>query len=198
MTAIATPSLIDDAEDYLAGAISEDEFTDAITTFGFVQLIQSVGTLATAVLTIIWLYRVAANVRAFGRSTTWAPLWAVFGWLLPPVLIVIPFLMVREMWKASDPQAPPGTDAWKRSGENPAIWAWFLLYGIVPAILAAFSFESAIGTGLSQNADDVAESLRDSGTVQLIGSAVSVLAAISWIVVVRQVTARHTALTNER
>ena len=58
------------------------------------------------------MYRIATNVRAFQRQTTWSPLFAIFGWMLPPfVLYVIPFLMLRELWKASDSEQP------RRSGE---------------------------------------------------------------------------------
>jgi hypothetical protein len=198
VTALTTPSATDSAKDFLAGRISEDQFLDDYTTFGLTQSLQSIGTIATAVLTIIWLYRLAANVRSFGRATTWAPIWAVFGWILPPVLIVIPFLMVREVWKASDPAAPQDPHGWKQSAENPLIWVWFVVYGIVPVIIAAVSFNAAFGAGFSRDADSLAESLDDFGTIQMIGAGFTVLSAIAWIIVVRQITARHVELTNER
>ena len=88
------------------GGLSDDEFRDAIGPLNAVQLIVGLATLATFIVTIIWMYRIATNVRAFQRRTTWSPLFAIFGWMLPPfVLYVIPFLMFRELWKASDSSA---------------------------------------------------------------------------------------------
>lgn len=198
ITAITTPGATDSAQDYLAGRISEDQFLDDYTAFGLTQSLQSIATIATAVLTIIWLYRIAANVRALGRATTWAPLWAVFGWILPPVLIVIPFLMVREMWKASDATAPPDPTSWKKSPDNPLIWVWFVVYGILPAVITGLSAGAALNAGFSQNADDLAETLDDFGTLQTASALATVVAAVVWILVVRQLTARHTQLTDER
>ncbi len=198
ITAVTTPSAVDSARDFLAGDISEDTFLDDYTTFGLTQSLQSIGTIATAVLTMIWLFRLAANVRSFGRATTWAPIWAVFAWILPPILIIIPFLMVREVWKASDPAAPHDPNGWKQSDDNPVIWFWFVAYGIVPTLITAISAQAVFGAGFSRDATTVAESLDDSGTIQMVGAGVTVLAAIAWILVVRQVTARHIELTNER
>ena len=103
-----------------------------------VQLIVGLATLATFVVTIMWMYRIATNVRAFQRQTTWSPLFAIFGWMLPPfVLYVIPFLMLRELWKASDASNPEDPESWRSSKDTPLVWAWFVLYGIAPVVLLA-------------------------------------------------------------
>ncbi len=144
ITALTTPSATDSARDFLAGRIDEDQFLDDYTTFGLTQSLQSVGTIAAGVLTIIWLYKVAANVRSFGRATTWAPIWAVFGWILPPVLVIIPFLMIREVWKASDPDVPHDPTGWKQSADNPLIWAWFAVYGVILTLISVVSASAAL------------------------------------------------------
>ena len=198
VTAITTPGAVDSARQFRDGAISESRFLDDYTAYGLTQTLQGIGTLATAVLTIIWLYRIAKNVRVMGRATTWAPIWAVFGWILPPVLIIIPFLMVREMWKASNPDVGLGAEQWKQGDENPLIIVWFVLYGIVPAILTVISSSNALSAGFEQDAEDVARVLDESGSVTILGSIVSAVAAVVWILVVRQLTARHVAFTNER
>ena len=90
------------------------------------------------VVTVIWMYRIATNVRAFQRDTLWSPLFAIFGWMLPPfVLYIIPFLVLRELWKASDPTDVNDTESWRGSADNPFIWAWLVLYGIAPIFLLA-------------------------------------------------------------
>ena len=56
-----------------------------------------------AVLTIIWMFRMAGNLRQLGRTgATWAPGWAIGGWFCPPCAIyAIPWLMFRELWRGS-------------------------------------------------------------------------------------------------
>jgi hypothetical protein len=197
VTSLLTPSAADRAAEFLAGDISEDEFLEGYAGIAIAQFGQGVGTLATAVLTMIWLYRLAANVRALGRDTTWAPLFAVFGWVLPPVLVVIPFLMVRELWKASEPFTTAGADEWRSTSDNPAIWVWFLLYGVLQTVLVAFQSNALLGSGFSNDPESLAESIDDSVTLSVVGGLSLAAAGVAWIVVVRQLTQKHVALTRE-
>ena len=199
-TTILTASTTQDAKDYLSGELSDDEFRDAIAPVNAVQLIVGLATLATFVLTIIWMYRIATNIRAFQRQTTWSPLFAIFGWMLPPfVLYIIPFLMLRELWKASDATQLDDPDGWRSNKDTPLVWAWFVLYGIAPVILLIFSVGSFIDGGLSGgDLESLAETLDDFGALAVVSAAVTISAAIVWILLVKQLTARHKQLTNER
>jgi hypothetical protein len=156
-------------------------------------------TLTTAVLTIIWMYRIAKNVRASGRSTTWQPAFAIFGWFLPPgVLYVIPFLVLRELWKASDPDTKDGGDGWRRSADNPILWLWFALFGLVTAVLFAVQLASGdMDSIAAPDTTSVAEGLADMGALAWLSPLVTLAAAGAWVVFVRQLTARHRRLTNE-
>jgi hypothetical protein len=188
-----------DADDFLRGQLTDGEFQDAIGPLNAIQLLTGLATLATGVLTIIWMYRIAKNVRAYGRQTTWSPLFAVFGWFLPPmVLYIIPFLMLRELWKASDSTVVDDSDSWRKSGDNPLLWAWFVLFGLLPIFVIAVQVGSLTSNGIpSGDLDSVAESLVDFGTIGVITGVLNVLAAVVWIVFVRQLTDRHTRLTGE-
>jgi Domain of unknown function (DUF4328) len=199
-TTILTAGVAQDAEDYLLGGLSDDEFRDAIGPLNAVQLIVGLATLATFIVSIVWMYRIATNVRAYQRRTTWSPLFAIFGWMLPPfVLYVIPFLMLRELWKASDSSDPDDPESWRSSGDNPLVWAWFVLYGIAPVVLLIFSVGSFIDGGLSTGSlDSLAESLDDFGALAVVSTVVNLAAAVVWILFVKQLTARHKQLTNER
>ena len=73
---------------------------------------------------MIWLFRIAKNHQALGRRLTWAPGWAIGGWFLPPIVYVIPTLMLRESWKAADPEVPAGDERWKSSSDSPLLWIW--------------------------------------------------------------------------
>ena len=200
VTTVLTLGLAGDASDFLAGETSEDDFRDALGPLSSVQALAGVATAATGILTIIWMYRIARNVRAFGRQTTWHPLFSIFGWFLPPFfLYVIPLLILREHWKASDPATDDGTESWKRSPDNPILWGWFVFYGLAPFVFFLAQIGSVAGTGVGTgDIESVAESLDDIGGLAIV-SAVSVVgAAVCWILVVRQLTQRHAALTNER
>jgi hypothetical protein len=200
ISAFLSAGVATDAAAFLDGSMSRSEFEDSIVPLNSVQLLVSVATLATGVLTIVWMFRIAQNVRAFGRSTTWSPLFAIFGWFLPPmVLYVIPFLVLRELWKASDPSEAAGADGWKRSPDNPVLWAWFVAFGIVPAVIFAIQIGSFATGGLpGGDIESVAESLDEFGAIGWVTALASVAAAAFWIRFVRQLTQRHRLLTSER
>lgn len=198
LSAVLMGTVEDAANDFLRGDISEDDFIADYAPLLVGQSIQGIGQLGLVVVSIIWLYRVAKNVRLFGRKTTWAPLWAVFGWVLPPLFFVIPFLMVREMWKASDPDSPYGSDSWKRSGESMAVIAWFLLYGVASTVLGLVQASTVFNQGFGGDTDTLAETVTDFGGLGMLTSLVTVLAAIAWILAVREITDRHVRLTGER
>ena len=187
-----------DASDFLAGDLTDDEFRNSLAPLSAVQSIAGVATLATGVLTMIWMYRIAANIRAFGRRTTWHPLFSIFGWFLPPFfLYVIPFLVLREQWKGSDPHVD-GSDGWKANQDNRTLWGWFAFYGLLPVVLFVAQIGSVASAGLGTgDVETVAESLDQVSALTFL-SAVSVIgAAIFWITFVRQMTSRHVGLTNE-
>lgn len=198
LTAVLTSTVRGSADDFLAGRLSEDDFIADYAPVLIGQLVQSVGQFALAIVSIIWLFRVAKNVRLFGRNTTWAPIWAVFGWVLPPVLIIIPFLMVREMWKASDPESPYGTDTWKQSGESSTVIIWFVLYGVLSTVLAVLQVGTLFGQGFGGGTDSLAETVNDFGGLTVASTVVIVLAAGAWAMTVREITERHVRLTGER
>ncbi len=199
IAAFLSAGVTTDAADFLAGSIEQSEFEDALMPLNSIQLLVSVATLATGILTVIWMFRMASNVRAFGRATTWAPLFAIFGWFLPPlILYIIPFLVLRELWKASEPDVVDGTDSWKRTPDNPLLWVWFILFGILPAVLFAVQVGSfATGGVPTGDIESVAEGLDEFGAVGWLTAVLTAAAAVVWIQVVRQLTQRHKRLTNE-
>ena len=199
-TTLLTLGVTGDASDFLAGEASEDDFRDALAPLNSVQALAGVATLATGILTIIWMYRIARNVRSFGRQTTWHPLFSIFGWFLPPFfLYVIPLLVLREQWKASDPTADDDTESWRRSPDTPLLWGWFVFYGLAPFVFFLAQIGSVAGAGVGTgDIESVAESLDDVGALTLLSAVSIVGAAVCWILFVRQLTRRHAALTNER
>ena len=196
ITIIGTPRVVDSAKDFVAGNISEDDFMDDVGAFGLTSLLSGLAQIAIVVLSIIWTYRLVKNLRTIGRRTTWSPGMAIGGWFLPPFLYVIPTLVLREAWKASDPSVPPGDERWRASKENPLLWAWFVVYGIGTVVVSAIN-TSVQFRQFGGDAEDLADAYADSLGVMIAQTVIGVVSAVLWALVVRQWSARHAELTGE-
>lgn len=195
LAVVLVRNVLGDARDYLRDEITEDDLNEKLGPFGAVSLVQLGVTIAIIVLTMIWMYRIATNHRSIGRRTTWVPGFAIGGWFLPPFLFIIPFLMLMEMWKASDPSSPPQDEGWKRSPVHPIVPIWWVLYGLVPIVLF-FVGENPL-EGFGGDADELAERLDEQQATMLVQSLASIAAAIAFVYLVRLLTDRHTRLTGE-
>lgn len=199
VSAALTPAITDNARDFLDGAKSDDDFTAANLSLSVPTFIGGAVGLALVVLSIIWLHRVVRNHRAIGRGLRWSPGWAIGGWFLPPlVLYIIPLLVLRENWKASDPESPVGDDSrWRASADPPVLWVWWVLYGLAPIVFIVLGTSVGFGGGFGGDIDDIAENIVDSSGITIGQQVVNVLAAVAWALVVRGLTARHRRLTGE-
>ena len=195
-------SVASKAQDFLDGNISEQSFLDANALAPLGQVLSAVPLIAAGVFAVIWMFRMSNNVRALGRTTTFAPVWAIIGWILPPFVFVLPLLVLRELWKSStpEPDAVAGSDGWRSGGENPLLYVWFVVYGLIPAVITVINIRSLLdGFSLGTDTRSVAETAATSGPTMIILSGVlGLVSAAIWVVLVRQFTARHTALTAER
>jgi hypothetical protein len=199
LAAATTPSAVDAAQEFLASdrtQADEDELSSDLAVNGLISLVSGAAWIASIVLSMIWLYRVAGNHRNLGRQLTWAPGWAIGGWFVPPLLFIIPLLMLRETWKASTPAVPPGSPEWKRESDSPLPWLWFVIYSIVPLVLLALSGSAQL-QGFSQDSEDLAEAFDDQQGLLIAQGIVIVVAAFVWALLVRGITKRHTQLTGE-
>jgi len=191
-TMINSLSVRDEAKDFLAGRIGEDELDDKIRASAGIGALSVVVLIATAVLTIIWMHRIAKNLQVMNRVGTWKPGWAIGGWFVPPlVLYVVPFLMFRDLWKGSDPDI---SRDWRSNRASPVITLWWILFGLAPlvfisATVATFSIDSSTRKQ--------AEDLVDRFGVTIASSIAQIAAAACFLVIVRQLTARHRQLVNE-
>ena len=203
IAAIVLAPVVDKASQFLDGSISEDEFNDAYLSSQLLSTLQSVIGIVAGVLTIIWMFRMAQNVRVYSRRTTFHPVFAIVGWLLPPFLFVLPLLVLRELWKASDPSAPAGDNGWKQSSVPPLLYVWFVVYGIIPGVLSAVVAVSTVqslfdgGFTTGDSATVTAEALESAGQFTVLSGVIGAVAAVVWVVLVKQFTARHVELTGE-
>ncbi len=194
IAALLSLSVKNKAVDFINETATEQEFADALTSYGLFGIVSGLLQVTLFVLTIVWMFRMAKNQLELRRAGTWGPPWAIAGWFLPPcVLYVIPYLMMRDLWKASDPNS--GED-WKRNPIALVVHVWWVLFGLVP-----LAFISVTIGNFKFNADsderDAANDLIDSFNLTLAATAVQVAAAVAFLLVVTQLSARHRQVTNE-
>jgi hypothetical protein len=187
-------TVTDEADQYLAGEMSAREFTDAIIGYSVVPVISFLFQIATLVLAIVWMFRVAANHRALHRGGTWGPGWAIAGWVLPPFVFVIPTLMTVELWKASDPDVAIGGD-WRSGRASPLPVIWGLLYSGAWILSLGANADSSFT--LSEQEKTLAEGITADPTLDIVVAVLMLAAAIAFAMLVRQITARHIRLTGE-
>ena len=191
-----TGNVVDSARDFLANEISDDDFRDDLAAYNLSGAVTGAAQLALAVLSIIWLYRTVRNHQDIGRRLTWTPGWAIAGWFLPPYLYILPTLVLRETWKAADPDVPPGDERWKSGSDNPLLWLWFVVFVIGSVVLLVISFRQQFRV-FGGDVEDLADAYEDARGVLVAQAIMSILGAVSWGLVVWSWTARHTRLTGE-
>jgi hypothetical protein len=99
-----------------AEGVSSSMPTGTLDFFLFIALI---------VLFCVWIHRVNSNARALGaHGMRFSPGWAV-GWFFIPIMNLFrPYQIVRELWKASDPER---VNDWEQIPTPIWLKAWWAL-----------------------------------------------------------------------
>lgn len=135
--------------------------------------------IATAVVFIIWFYRVRSNADVFaGDVCTRGKGWTIGGWFIPVGNLWIPSQVAREIWTASAQTAADGS--WRTVSRWP-ITAWWTLW-------VANLVVGRLASTMSKNAE-TAQSLQRAADVMMLADALSMSAALLAIVFVRKLTA---------
>jgi Domain of unknown function (DUF4328) len=78
-----------------------------------------------AIVWLVWQYRAHVNLRALGaQGLAFPPAGAVGSWFVPVGNLVLPYLAMRELWRAADPEAGPSD--WKRVRTTPLLPLWWV------------------------------------------------------------------------
>lgn len=146
--------------------------------------------LAAAATFLIWLYRVRANLPALGiEDARWGPGWAVGWWFVPVMNFVAPFMVVRDVWKASGPEADPGS--WRKLPTPPQLWWWWGSWLMGSAVIS-------VGWGLSLQARKTLADTLNASIADSIGTTFIILCTAFATMIVSQIdrrqAARHAAL----
>lgn len=133
----------------------------ALDLFWLVQLAVYVG---TAIVFFVWLYRANANARALGADDMMAGPGMSIGWYFVPLAnLAMPFVAMRELWKASS--RPKDWQAIASPATIPLWWTCWLIAGITGMI--AFR----IGIEFAKEANEAAQLLSIASETFEIGAA---------------------------
>jgi hypothetical protein len=116
--------------------VSVSEASDADNRqniLGWTQLGLFVG---VAVVFIVWFYAAYSNLRLLGVGLTRGAYWAVLGWLIPFVNLVLPKRIANDIWRGSNPEPPAdgGFEAASIPWFHTAWWGLFVVDGIFDRI----------------------------------------------------------------
>jgi len=154
-----------------------NESSDATSWVGLV------GT-ATFVLLIIWMWRSAHNAQALGRtSPRLSPGWAIGSWFIPVGNVVLPYVLYSDLWRSSDPASERG-DGWRTRPGSALVRGFWAVY--VVGISFALAGPVLAITGVTGQSATHA--------LLVAAGAVSAVACLLEILVIREITDRQEAL----
>jgi hypothetical protein len=138
----------------------------------------------TVVFFCIWVHGANRNARALGaEGMKVTPGWSVGYFFIPILNLFRPFAAVKEIWQASDPDAPSDVFAWRAVTPTPLLYGWWGTWLVT-------SFVGNAAGRLSLGADSAAEELLAS-QVTFLSDLVDIPAAILASLVVRDVYLRQ-------
>lgn len=141
--------------------------------------------LVTGVLVIIWMWRAAKNNQALGRERPrFGPGWAIGGWLIPIANLVIPVLMMQDLWRGSDSSIPRGDMRWKIADRSPLVGWWWGLW------IASSGVLSFAGGG-NENLVNTLSKLQSNLRFGVVSAVLSVGASVLALLVVRRLSQRQ-------
>jgi hypothetical protein len=161
--------------EFIGGLPSDQPLAIASTIYALVSI-------PTIVMWLVWQARSQRNLSALGSTgLRFSPGWAVGWWFVPVANLALPYLTMRELWKASDPRS--GAIDWRSQKTTPLLWLWWA--GWVGAV-ALGSLSVTIGA----NATSIDGSI-SAAYLSMAQSLVYVIAAVLAILVVGNVDLRQ-------
>lgn len=90
----------------------------------------------TAAAFVAWSLRAYRNLPALGiNHRRYWTVWVVVGWLLPGLNLILPKLLIADIWRGSHPHTPYGDDdRWLRRPVASVVHTWWSSVLLAPAI----------------------------------------------------------------
>jgi hypothetical protein len=148
-------------------AIRANEIRDNASRQQLVSAVGFVASLISAITFLMWFHRVHRNLRSL-RATEiiYSPAWAVGSFFVPILNVILPFQIMREVWRGSDPRTAADVPTTPRYASVSvmvvcwwALWIVMALFGPLlvyqamqpmnPGSLYTFTWMKIFGNGLS-------------------------------------------------
>jgi hypothetical protein len=169
-------------EDYIAGVpgVTEADLNDADDTSSTVAWLYLAVLVAAGIMFVTWLARARANAESLvpaphrrGRG------WVVGSWICPVVNLWFPFMVVDDVYRASRPTNTPDLYDLRSVPGSRLLGLWWTLWlgGLLLDWIALTTWENG----------QTVESLRTAGVMETLASATALGAAVTVIMIVRQI-----------
>lgn len=114
----------------IEGTNSEAEEILSLMVTSLFDLLQSLVLIVTYVLFCMWIHRAYRNVMVLHNDELkYSPGWAVGWYFIPFANMVLPFLVMREIWKGSSPHGKVGDKlAWKKEKGSALLVFWWIFW----------------------------------------------------------------------
>lgn len=111
------------ARDFFSRAADADSFVTVT------DVLLALSVLAVVPVFIVWCFRAAKNQEALERRPERLGAgWAIGGWFIPLANLVIPVLVIQDLWRGSDARIERGDPRWRIADRSWLIgWWWGLL-----------------------------------------------------------------------
>lgn len=141
----------------------------------------------TVVAFLFWFSRAYRNLTALGASgLRFGQGWAVGSWFVPVLSLWRPKQIANDIWRASDPDAPPDQGVMWKGDSVPKLYLFWWLGYLLTSWLYSFSSRRAL------RAEGITE-LQAVNGLFLTADVISVLASALCLLVVRRTTVRQAA-----
>jgi hypothetical protein len=170
------------AKDYIAGVagVTEADLNSADDTSWAVSVAYLAGFVAAGIVFMTWLWRARANAESLvpaphrrGQG------WIIGSWICPVVNLWFPFMIVDDVYRASRPTNPPDLFDLRSVPGSRLLGLWWTLWlgSLILGRIASTTWENA----------QTVESLHSAAVVESIESATALGAAVTVILIVRQI-----------
>lgn len=125
-------------EDFMTVA---QQIHDANQRLSLIVPLDLIVAFAAGAFFIAWLYRAYKNLGALGaEAMRHQPGWAIGGWFIPIVNLVLPKRIVDDLWRASDPEGPASRFSTWGPRRVPSLYNWWWLLWILSNFVWGFGF----------------------------------------------------------